>query len=511
MKQTISLLLCAALLLGLCACGAAPLTPTGALPLPTDSSPSAPEQSGTAALPAPEFPAQRFTLKRDCCYVAVEDGVLVLLSGSGSVHYGEAMPMLSEAGVSQDGTTARPSLYRDGSYEDYYYADGQLTPQSEWGFYSARSRDGRVGIARPRDTENQSVIIRDGEVVERLEAGGTDYIMSPGGDAAVFLSYPTGDGREALTMLWQEGKGLTELGENLYPVAVSDGAKYLYLRIGSSSGPMTVQQGADRDSARMVQAKWVDSLVLFNEDYSEALAAGERCAYWSVQGREAVEAPAEAIHTVLPAAAMGRPVGESWTGERVLGISSFQDSVYIDYTPDHWTLCRLHMSGDGSVGAETLSGVLDWDDVQLSADGSAAAWRSGKQIWWRSVSPDSRREDTEPMLVADGFDSPNGVAISADGRTVYYVSDEGLQAWRDGSVSQVAARGEYGDFYPVGNALFFTNDRALWGWKDGTLRCVSEALPWARVIDTAGDFILFSGPNDALYRCGDNLEPAALD
>ena len=509
MKQMLALLLCTFLLLSLAACTKPAVLPSS--PQATQAASAAPAESDAETpLPAPDFPEQRFRFVQDVPYIGIDNGALVILSASGSVHYGENMPMLSEKGISTDGSTARPSVYHDGNYTYFYYADGALRELSDWGFYHACSRDGRVAIARPEGEENVSVISRDGVEVERLDAGGTDYVMSPDGSAAMFLVYPTGNGQEFVAMLWQEGKGLTELGKGLYPVAVADNAEYVYLRVSGASGPLRVQRGADRETARPVQPKWVDSLVLFNEDFSEVLAAGERCAYWSVQGREAVEVPKDAVHVVLPEKTAGDPLGESWTGDRCYGISTFQDAIYIDFATDHWTLNRLHMAADGSVRSEALSDVLDWDDVKLSADGSGVAWRSGKSIWWRHVDPADRKLGYEPVLVCEGFDSPNGFAISADGRTVYYVSETGLQAWRDGETEQIVARGEYGYFYPVGNAMFYVKDRALWGWNGGASRCLTEELPWVRIIDTTNEFILYCSLNDALYRCGDDLQVVPL-
>ena len=505
MKRILILTLCAALLLCLTACGGGSVLPPSGLPTQPASAAASSEPVGEAPLPAPDFPEQRFSFIKDCPYIGVEDGELVILSAGGSVHYGENMPMLSEKGISTDGSTARPSFYHDNAYSYYYFADGALQPVAEWGFYHACSRDGRTAIVRPDGTENVSVIYRDGEITERLDAGGTDYLMSPDGSAATFLVYPDGNGLESVAMLWQAGKGLTELGKDLYPVAVADNAEYLYLRVRGASGPLRVQRGADRDTARPVQPKWVDSLVIFNEDYSEVLAAGERCAYWSVQGREAVEVPKDAVHIVLPDKTAGDPLGESWSGDRCYGISTFQDAIYIDYATEHWTLNRLHMAADGSVKSEALSDVLDWDDVKLSADGSGVAWRSGKSIWWRHVDPADRKLGNEPVPVCEGFDSPNGLAISADGRTVYYVGETGLQAWRDGETEQIAARGEYGYFDPVGNAIFYVKDNVLWGWNGGASRCLSEELPWVRVIDSTNDFILFCSANYTLFKCGDDL------
>ncbi len=503
-KRLLSLLLCAALLLTLGGCAELSLLPSGAQTEPGES--SAPtEPADSSPLPAPDFPEQRFSFLKDTMYLGVNDGVLEIISDSGYFRWGEDLPMLSGSGVSQDNTTARPEFYRDGDYTYYYYADGVLIPQTEWGFYHACSRDGRIAIARPEGEENVSVILRDGEVVERLEAGGTDYVMSPGGSAALFLSYPTQNGAEPVAMLWQAGKGLTELGRDIYPVAVADDAKYVYFRLQGASGPLLVQQGADRSTAQEIQRRWVDGLVVFNQDFSEVIAAGERYSYWSVQGRASVDVPADAVHVVLPDKALGRPLGESWSGERCFGVSTFQDALYIDYTTDHWTLRRLHMVADGSAVAETLSDVLDWDDVKLSADGCYAAWRSGKAVWWMDVSPAARREDKKPVQVCEGFDSPNGFAISADGMTVYYVSEEGLQAWRGGETVQIAARGDYGDFYPVGNAVFYLKDRMLYGWNGGVSRCLTEELPWVRVIGYTNDFLLFSSADFALFRVDDEL------
>ena len=503
-KRLLSLLLCAALLLTLGGCAELSLLPTGLQTEPGES--AAPTETGDSApLPAPDFPEQSFSFLKDTMYVGLDDGVLEIVSDSGYFRWGEDLPMLSESGVSQDNTTARPEFYKDGGYTYYYYADGVLTPQNEWSFYHACSRDGRIAIARPEGEENVSVILRDGVVTERLEAGGTDYVMSPGGSAALFLSYPTQNGNEPVAMLWQEGKGLTELGKKLYPVAVADNAEYVYLRSTGPSGPLLVQRGADQASARMVQLRWVDGLVVFNQDYSEVIAAGERFAYWSVQGRESVQVPADAVHLVLPDKALGMPLGESWSGERCFGVSSFQDTLFIDYTTDHWTLRRLHMAADGSVGADVLSEALDWDDVKLSANGGAAAWRSGKTIYWMPVSPADRRENCQPVPICEGFDSPNGFAISADGMTVYYVSEEGLQAWRDGETVQIVARGDYGVFYPVGNAVFYVKDRKLYGWNGTVSRCLTEELPWVRVEGSTNEFLLFSSADYALFRVGDEL------
>lgn len=497
-KAALSLLLCLALIWALAGCGVAGTLPSVTQPEAGTDKASG-EPAGSTENPGGEgeelsFPALSYAFVQGVTKVSYEDGKLRVRSDAGAAELAVKANMLSGEGLSQDGTRAYPELYDEGNYRYFCFADGRLTEITDWGFYHACSRDGRVAISRV-GTEARIVVYRDGKPVQTIDDSGVDFVMSPDGSAAMWCSYRDSD-LHPTTRLWVNGE-ITDLGEDLTPVAVADNAAYVYFRMGSGSG-LYVQRGTDKDSVNKVQPRWVDYLVVFNADYSEVIAAGEDCSYWSVRGGKGVEVPRDAVQVILPEGALSGPAGTSGSGHRCLGLSTFQGSLFVEYNGDDYNICQLLWLNGKPVAAVVDN--AEWDDPKLSGDGSVLVYRKDGGLCRAVANSLGQWTGTEvqpPVQIVTGLRNKPFFNVSADGSTVFYRAEDGLKAWSGGETRLVSEKANSCEI--LGSTALFYEGSELWAESDGERYEPLPGVAAQRIVGKTPELVLIQDNQWGLY------------
>ncbi len=246
-----------------------------------------------------------------------------------------------------------------------------------------------------------------------------------------------------------------KLGRDIYPVAVSDGARYLYYM---KNGKLYVQKGDNEDSR--VNLGDFGSVKAFNKDLSQVIFSngnGER-SYISRKGGEKERLSGRISYILSPVGAMAKGY--------VLGISSFANTYYI--TNDD-SVYRI----DGKFeSTKILSNVTD---PQLAVDGKTIIYQDYDCIKKLDGSKDKAKgiELVERDVIAF-IATYNGDAIYylTQDDELYYQKGKGNPVLIDDDVYAVDLMGYYTDSSQLftlykGNKLFYVKDGELYVSTNG--------------------------------------------
>ncbi|MDR1689950.1 MAG: zinc ribbon domain-containing protein [Clostridiales bacterium] len=154
-----------------------------------------------------------------------------------------------------------------------------------------------------------------------LEYVDTNYVVSPKGDAVSYLAY--NDGGSHTNFIW-DGKA-QELGEDIKPFAISDGAKYVYYRKWDG---FYAQKGTNKETAQEIGVN--GDHYHANADLSQMVFSCEDGTYIVRNGGEK-----ELLSNSRTEAGFVVPYGTALRNEGQLtmySISNFEDTFYISTT-----------------------------------------------------------------------------------------------------------------------------------------------------------------------------------
>lgn len=308
------------------------------------------------------------------------------------------------------------------------------------------------GIAFTREIDNDT---RTAELclwsVGKVSTVTTDYStrngfsISPDGKTVAYTLYD--EDEDKVEGCYYNGKE-TSLGKDIIPVAIANGAKYVYYNKKDS---LYVQAGANGDSKNKLGEGVYD--YYFNNDLTQIIYNSSSKAYISRNGGEKESLSDTISYFILPAGTVSE-----YNNGQVIGISSFADTFYINGSS------VIHINGK----FETNNAVKNANNPQLAKDGKTIIYRRNDSIYKINGTKENA-EDKE--LVKE--DVHNFIATS-DGGAVYFCNTDDELFYQKGTGKPVRIGEDlggnyfYGDYWAMfgGNKLFFISDDELF-WSTG--------------------------------------------
>ncbi|MDR1061480.1 MAG: hypothetical protein LBL83_09815 [Clostridiales bacterium] len=304
------------------------------------------------------------------------------------------------------------------------------------------------------------------------------FTLSPNGTAA---GYTIIDGDETIGYVY-DGKQQLELGEDMIPIAVADGAKYVYYnkisydsdgnRTGSS---LYVQKGVDA-GARTLLGSGAE-ISYMNRDLSQAVytkpsgSDNSRKLYLSRDADKGSDLAGNANGFLVPRGTVnGYIYGEYsyW----IIGTASFADTYYNDRTVEGNRNIR-HITKKFEVSGNVASAV---DSAWLADDGKTITFLKRNRV----SKIDGSKENAEAVELTEG--KVLAFAPLDNGSAIYFVNDDYELFYQKGAGKPVAVGDElpdatqyfksnstakYDSFYSLysglykGNTLFYKSDGEL--------------------------------------------------
>jgi hypothetical protein len=270
-------------------------------------------------------------------------------------------------------------------------------------------------------------------------------ILSPNGKTVAYMSDYDNNSGEFAGYLKVEGKPAEKLGDNMYPIAISDSGSVVYyfkltISDNSSNGSLNVRSGSN-DNRLIADISSSFEGLLLNKDYSQAIINYDGKAYISRNGSER-----ERIHSST-ISGLVLPRGTQTSGNSmgaVCGTSNFANTLALDndgviYIDDKYETTRILGSAYKSMAT-------------ISNDGKTLLFISSSD---NLCSIDPTKANAERVTLAR--DVVRYVA-SDDGKTIYYVNDDDELWCIKGNNDAVRISD---DVYPNQLALSYSSNRVF--------------------------------------------------
>jgi hypothetical protein len=377
-----------------------------------------------------------------------EDNVVVEPNGKGRT---QIEGKLASQFRSFDGTKALVMINESGS-ETYgadsegfalYYVSDKVALITD-GVYDARLSLSGGGAAFTKEVDYNTgeceLYLWDGaKTVTVTDAMSVNhgYCLSPDGKIVAFVTADSGDYSGAL----YNGK-FVALGSDVQPVAVADGAKYVYYNKNST---FYVMKGTDTSAKQ----KLGDDVYthFFNKDLSQVVYAGGGKSYISRNGGDKQPLSGVVSYFLAPGGALNR--------DNVLGVASFADTLFYN---DSNGITRINGK------FETESVVKNVAGAYLADDGKTVVYKKNDSLY----KVDASKTNAETVKLVDGGVA-SFVAVD-DGSAVYYANDDGELYYQKGTGKPVLV----GDYAQDGNLAVFKG-KTLYYISDGELYVSSGA------------------------------------
>lgn len=273
-------------------------------------------------------------------------------------------------------------------------------------------------------------------------------VLSPNGKIVAYANLGS-DGERINGVVWN-GKE-NELGRDVLPAAVSDGARYIYIIRNQET--MFVQRGFNQDKRERLGD--ANSVLMLNRDLSQAIVRHESRSVISIKGRERqnLSGIVEGFLTPRNAAAFS-------SGSYIIyGIDSFAHSFYVNSNSD---LVRVNGK------FETSNVIRNIDDAYLAADGKTVLYLRNDSIF----KVNGRKQNAEPNRLVDG--NVMMFIATSKGNAVFYIDDEYDVFFKKGNsrpsnifgeyTSRDFPWGVYGGFYALykGSTLFLVYEEEIY-------------------------------------------------
>lgn len=236
------------------------------------------------------------------------------------------------------------------------------------------------------------------------------YAVSPDGKTVVYSVYDEEE-QEKEGFLYN-GKTVS-LGKDVYPIAVSNGAKYIYY---FKNDALYVQKGT-KENTKNKLGKSVYGMCL-NKDFSEIIYASNNKAYISRHGKERQSLSGTFTAMIWPAYTQ---IG-FYTQMNVAGVASFANTFYREGDD------VVYINGN----FKTHSVAKGVTEVQLADDGKTVYYLKNDSVHKINGSKENAK-DTE--LVEDDVRS---FLSTRDGKAVYYYTTDDELFYRKGKGKPVS-------------------------------------------------------------------------
>ena len=237
-----------------------------------------------------------------------------------------------------------------------------------------------------------------------------------------------------------------ELGKDIIPVAISNGAKHVYYQ---KNGKLYVQKGDNTDTK--VSLGEYRFITAFNKDLSELIFTADTSngyrSYISRNGGEKERLPGEITDILLPAGTI--------RNEHVLGINSFADTYYLTYDDDVY-----HINGKYE-SRKVLSNAYE---PQLSIDGKTIFYQDYDNI--EKINGSKESAEAVELVEEDVY----SFVVTGDKDAIYYITYDGELYYQKGKGKPVLVDNDLSsDRFALymGNKLFYVSDEELYVSTDG--------------------------------------------
>jgi len=350
--------------------------------------------------------------------------------------------------------------------------------------------------------------------------GITGVCISPNGKSVAYISDYDRSSKEFTGYIKADGKSSVKLGNNMFALAISDGAKNIYyVKISGDSGGGSLYAKSGKNDNRIIpdlvynddylryfNLRYYINAFILNKDYSQIIFEIEGKSYISRNGSERSKisnSPIESL--IMPRAAQqGFNINFVNIGDfkaintlMVCNISSFAD--------------QLAKAGDGiyyinsKFESEKISGTTSSGyDATVSSDGKSLLYTSGSGTLIRidPTNPDAESKDLGIKVQA--------FAASGDCKTVYYVNTDN-ELWcvkGNGKPSKISddVSDEYLALSYNNNKLFFLVDYSernggeLYYSNNGGKRTKISGASDVKNIISAPNNIFYMTVDSDLYR-----------
>jgi hypothetical protein len=281
---------------------------------------------------------------------------------------------------------------------------------------------------------------------------GHDCAISPDGNTVAYTAH---DGKKDIGFVWR-GKA-SKLGEDVYPFAVSNDAKFVYFYYTDTGDRYAYVQSGTNSDSRVKLGKDISSIHA-NKDFSQIIfVSGASSSYMSRNGGKAEPISGTFEYFILP---------DNVTSQRlwmhavaVYGISDFSETYYRSFDD---SLIYI----DGDYKAYTVESDIS-TAVCLSVDGKSLTYLKVGIIY----KMDGKSAATGAEIIVDG--GVKAFAATSDGNAVFYTNDSGIY-YKKGSgepytISTVNSDISEGLLYGMfkGRTYFYVRDSKLYSSTGG--------------------------------------------
>ncbi len=389
-----------------------------------------------------------------------------------------------------DGTKGAVMIREEDGDDDYvrnlYDFDGKLIAEDVYKAVVSVSGDGILVVRDVEDEDFYELLLWDGKKLKTVvdELTMTDGItISPDGKT---VAYATGDVDDEdedddFVGYYYDGKKSHELGKNIRPVAISNGAKQVYYI--KDSGLYVQKKDNKDDRVKLANDSDIDDIA-FNCDMTEILFnvtddEGNDKSYISADGKEKVKLKNSVSDFIVP-----EGVASAYSGSAVLGVRTFENTYYY---------------GSGNIyrigkNFESVRVTDSSSDVSLADDGKTLIYRDGDSIF----KMDGTKEESEPKrLVEDEVDTLIGA--TAKGDAFFYINEDEELMYQKGTKKPTRITDEFDDyayslfkgttvFYTVDDEVYYSNGKKGEAVKGIDIDSVSAVHVFDLVVRIMGEY-----------------------
>jgi hypothetical protein len=302
-----------------------------------------------------------------------------------------------------------------------------------------------------------------------------EYVISPDGRV---VAYSITDEDGETVGYYYDGKQ-RELDDGVTPIAVADGAKYVYY---NRNDTLYVQRGDNADSRESLGSGAIARA--FNKDLSQCLYVRSERAYISRHGAKGTD-----LAGILRFPQMLLPDGIMRIGN-IIGVSSFADTYYQDYdfTDSGYSERVRHINRNFEDDGIIVRNALQ---TSLASDGKTITYLRNDAVY----KIDGSKANAEAVELVE--ENVTRLFATDKGNAVFFVNEDDEVYFQKGTGKPVQV-GDYGSDFSLfnGNTLFYVSDDELYvtsgekakriGSFDGDVLAVTASFFQVRVESSDG-------------------------
>lgn len=282
------------------------------------------------------------------------------------------------------------------------------------------------------DTDNYSATLYSYDVssrkIEKLAEGvfpAIKPVISPDGKSiCYFTSADNGYSGSAMAYVIKDGGDAEELGEDIFPFAVSDNAEYIYYMKNDGDLNLFVLKNGNEVKISMLKYEYT---FYFNKDYSELLFTSGGETYMSIDGAEAEKISSNSLVSIVPPNQTNIAFDFNGLFGQRIDVASLKDHVVTMTSDTGFVVAYMNssykISEIASIETEeqkfyTLFLHKYCDGVQVSGDNQSLYFvnENGDLLLYSNY----RDPKVEPVRIAENVDS---LYLSFDESLVYFIAN----------------------------------------------------------------------------------------